>query len=61
MNKKLYRQGDVLLERIVKIPRGMTKQSPVDQIVLAHGEATGHAHTVDANAVDWWKPRTASR
>ncbi len=39
-----YRQGDILIERITTIPRqAVTRTDPV----LAHGEATGHCHTVD--------------
>ncbi len=41
------RQGDVFLERIDSVPVG--KEIPRDaqgRIVLAHGEATGHAHVV---------------
>ena len=45
----LYRQGDVLLRLVDRIP---TKVSAVDReagrIVLAHGEVTGHAHAIEA-------------
>lgn len=41
----MYRQGDVLIERIDKIPSGLKKQKPENgRIILAHGEVTGHAH-----------------
>lgn len=39
----MYRQGDVL---IVPVSEVNGKQSNPKQIVLAHGEATGHAHTI---------------
>lgn len=43
-----YRQGDVFLEKIDAIPAGVTKQEPERRgFVLAEGEATGHAHTLD--------------
>ena len=42
-NKNQFRQGDVLIERITEIPDDAKKQT---NNVLAHGEATGHAHTV---------------
>ena len=44
---KMYRQGDVLIVRIEKLPENVTK-APFDQrgAVLAEGELTGHAHTV---------------
>lgn len=53
--KKLYRQGDVLIERISKIPKSAKQQTPEGRIILAHGEATGHHHSIDAEAADWWK------
>lgn len=56
MKKHHYRQGDVLIERITKIPDGVTKQQPEDgRIILAHGEATGHHHSIAADKADWWK------
>lgn len=49
MNKPLQiRQGDVLIEYIDELPTGLT-ELPVDVqrgVVLAEGEATGHAHRV---------------
>ncbi len=38
-----YRQGDVFLELIERLPVG-TK--PIKSLVLAEGEVTGHAHRV---------------
>lgn len=46
MTKQL-RQGDVLLVRVGRIPQSAREQEAKGRIVLAHGEATGHAHTVD--------------
>jgi hypothetical protein len=47
IQNRQYRQGDVLLERIGSLPK---KLQPVDRehgkVVLAHGEVTGHAHTL---------------
>lgn len=46
----MYRQGDVLLVPINKLP---TNSGPVQtrdercRIILAEGEATGHAHAID--------------
>ncbi len=37
------RQGDVFLERVDGLPEGA---KPVKGLVLAEGEATGHAHRV---------------
>ena len=48
MNKKVQvQQGDVCLEKIEGLPEGVKLISPKNgQIVLAEGEATGHAHTI---------------
>lgn len=44
----LYRQGDVLLQRVDEIPAGL-KDVPLDKgrVILAYGEVTGHAHAVE--------------
>lgn len=47
-----YRQGDVLLLECESFEelRGSARERPVDgRLVLALGEATGHAHTVRAS------------
>lgn len=48
------RQGDVLIERIDKIPIGLS-QAPRDhvgRIMLAYGETSGHGHAIrDKNVV----------
>jgi hypothetical protein len=44
-----YRQGDVLLVAIEKIPAG-TKLKKQPRARLAEGEVTGHAHVLDAPA-----------
>lgn len=43
----IYRQGDVLIERIPSLPIGL-KNIPREngRVVLAHGEVTGHAHAI---------------
>ena len=43
---KMYRQGDVLIVRVTKVPEGATDVTPQDRIVLMHGEVTGHAHAI---------------
>lgn len=45
--KELRRQGDVLLMPVASIPKNANQQKTKGRIVLAHGEVTGHAHTVD--------------
>jgi hypothetical protein len=41
------RQGDVFVERVDGAPSGSEVPREGTRIVLAHGEATGHAHVVD--------------
>lgn len=43
---QLYRQGDVLIKRLNKKPRGQRKIRPDG--VLAEGETTGHMHRVES-------------
>ena len=45
---KIYRQGDVLLKRVSKIPQGA---QPLETLVLAEGEATGHKHRLEGQGV----------
>ena len=46
MNKNQFRQGDVLIERIRTIPKLHPMPREDDRVILAHGEATGHAHAI---------------
>lgn len=46
MTNYQVRQGDVFLERIDALPEGAEKQKDKKRIVLAWGEATGHAHAI---------------
>lgn len=51
-----YRQGDVLIERIVSIPSAAEPQKPSPRIILAHGEATGHHHALEtSDPAHWWR------
>jgi hypothetical protein len=45
----IYRQGDILLRRVDRVPEGL-EVVPRDagRIVLAYGETTGHAHAIEA-------------
>lgn len=47
MNKVL-RQGDVLLVSVDHLPATATESTEKDDIILAHGEVTGHAHRIKA-------------
>jgi len=53
---RIYRQGDVLLRAISRIPKEATRGRAEDgkeRIVLAYGEVTGHAHAIhDVEKVD---------
>ena len=41
-----FRQGDVLLIEVPEVPAAATAESRAGRIVLAEGEATGHAHAI---------------
>ena len=43
---KLYRQGDVLLKRIDRLPNGCLQHK---DNVIAQGEVTGHQHRFDSH------------
>jgi len=43
----LYQQGDVLMEKVEEVPEGASEvQREGARLILAEGEATGHAHAV---------------
>lgn len=44
---KVYRHGDILIAPVATIPDGCRKRS---DLVLARGEATGHAHRIETKA-----------
>ena len=46
----MYRQGDVLIRKVQRIPQAAVKQ---EKCILALGEATGHAHQITEGAVLW--------
>lgn len=43
MSCKFYQQGDVLLKKVTKLPKGLKR---LKTNVLAEGETTGHFHAV---------------
>src|SRR5437016_2761337 len=47
---KQVRQGDVLLLPVACLPDDVKKLKYAKRIVLAEGEATGHAHVIEAKA-----------
>ena len=59
---KQIRQGDVFLERIDTIPKSATPV-PLEngRLILAHGEATGHAHVIQAKRAKLTTTATGER
>lgn len=46
-----YRQGDILIERVAELPEGCVAVPRDDgRLILAYGEATGHAHAMVGSA-----------
>jgi hypothetical protein len=45
----IFRQGDVLLQRIDKLPAAASLVEATDRVILAYGEVTGHAHAISAD------------
>ena len=45
---EIYRQGDVLLQRVKALPKGERRLVPSysGRLILAYGEVTGHSHAV---------------
>lgn len=43
---KMFRQGDVMIRQVSRLPKGAKDITPKDRIVLAYGEVTGHAHAI---------------
>ena len=57
---KMYRQGDVLIRRLKKLPpepEGGSEKVERDngRVVLAYGEVTGHAHAIHDPGVTAWQ------
>ena len=48
----LLRQGDILLVPVDRLPEDVAVTSSGDRIVLAEGEATGHAHAVVSDSAE---------
>ena len=58
-----HRQGDVGLVRWPALPPGCTQveRAPGEAIVLAEGEATGHAHVIAEATVALWEATDGKR
>lgn len=62
--RPVYRQGDVLLERVDDLPDGLgTERLPAERgrVVLAYGESTGHFHSVPDDDGEMVQVATAER
>jgi hypothetical protein len=48
-----FRQGDVLIVAVQSLPQNSVRvQRENGQVILAHGEATGHAHAIRERGCD---------
>ena len=54
---KIYRQGDVLLKQIQKLPENLK----VKNKILAYGEATGHHHRFESEQVQVFKDKEGNQ
>ena len=55
---KMYRQGDVLIVRVESLPAdAFPVVTGEDRVVVAYGEATGHAHVLASDDVDLFQHR----
>jgi hypothetical protein len=52
VKNQIYRQGDVLLKQIARIPKEAARQERQGAVVLAIGEVTGHKHQILDTGVD---------
>jgi len=47
VDKKMFRQGDVLIERVSDFPHvERTEVKAYGRVILAYGEVTGHCHAI---------------
>lgn len=60
--KKMYRQGDVMMELVDTVPEGLVK-IPRDKrgVVLAEGEATGHFHGIRSRSATLYRSEMDER
>lgn len=45
--QEFFQQGDVIVERVDTVPTGEAVPPENGRIILAKGEATGHAHAIE--------------
>ena len=58
----MFRQGDVLIVPVAKLPDGLQSiKREKGRVILAHGEVTGHAHAIkDKRAALFRDPKLAA-
>ena len=44
--EKMERKGDVMLFKVAELPKGAVVIKTNGDVILAHGEVTGHAHRI---------------
>lgn len=60
LQKRQFRQGDVLLEPVTQVPNYMVEDVNIverkkGRLILALGEATGHAHAIKTKGVTMYR------
>lgn len=61
--QKMYRQGDVLIVRVDSCPAEATpiKREMNEDVILAHGEVTGHAHRICSRHATMYRTESDAR
>jgi len=52
-----YRQGDVLLQKVLSIPDNALEQECDKRVILQYGEVTGHAHAISTDFAQMFTAR----
>lgn len=61
-DKKMYRQGDVLIVAVDKMPSGTTLVKRTERgVVLAEGKVTGHAHRIPSRHASLYRTEDDAR
>lgn len=53
----VVRQGDVLLFKVAALPAGAKEVKVKGDVILAHGEVTGHAHRIKRDQTEKFSAR----
>ncbi len=54
-NPNHRQHGDVLLDKVNKLPNGASKQKRNGRLIVMDGEATGHAHAIEDKTSTIWE------